>query len=196
MCVTPCTYQPFRAWIHSLVHYASSFSYWMELMHHDPQASQIVIPRRNVSFLITWAHEIVGHRLSFTLSIFEKGFGAMLDDDVKWFISTCHPANSPDPSSSPSTTILNSHAFRKGSYDTMLMPTVNNFTSLQPTQLSSWPESPSSERSEKTLRDFILRISLPMGWSGWDLLLIMAPCLWLWQVTVREIWSITSRSPL
>src|SRR5882724_1066982 len=126
----------------------------------------------------------------------------MLDDDVKWFISTCHPCQTRQtrhlhlPPTIPDIPTV----FRKVHIDTMLMPTVNKFCYLVQARctLSSWPEwRPLWKENEKTLGDFIFRISFADGVEWLKLLLIMAPHLWLWRVTCpRNMASITSRSPL
>src|SRR5882724_11004885 len=81
--------------IHGLVHYASKFFLLDgKLMCHNPQGHHKVIsPKEKCFFLITQAHEIVGHRAIFlTLSnLWERFWWLMLDGDVKWFVSTCYP---------------------------------------------------------------------------------------------------------
>src|SRR5882724_5642089 len=119
--------------IHGLVHYASKFFLLDgKLMHRDPQGlHKVVIPKEKCFFLITQAHEIVGHRAIFsTLSnLRERFWWPMLDEDVKWFISTCHPCQTRQtchlhlPLTIPDIPML----FRKVHIDTMLMPTVNKF---------------------------------------------------------------------
>jgi len=78
-----------------LIHYASKFFLLNgKLMRCDPQGChKVVMPKEKHFFLITRAHEIVGHRAIFsTLSNLQERFWwLMLDDDVKWFVSTCHP---------------------------------------------------------------------------------------------------------
>jgi|SRR5882724_425995 len=126
----------------------------------------------------------------------------MLDDDVKWFVSTCHPCQTRQtghlhlPPTIPNIPML----FWKVHIDTMLMLTVNKFHYLVQAHctLSSWPEwCPLQKENEKTLGDFYSRISFADGVEWLRLLLIMAPHLWLWQVTcLRNMASITSRSSL
>src|SRR6266481_2794580 len=85
----------------------------------------------------------------------------MLVEDVKWFISTCHPCQTWQlqhlhiPPVIPDIPSL----FHKVHIDTMLMPTVNKFRYLVQAHcaLSSWPEWwPLWKENEKSLGDFIL----------------------------------------
>ena len=94
----------------------------------------------------------------------------MLDDDVKWFVLTCHPCQ-----------ICQKHhlhllptipdiptLFKKVHIDTMLMPTVNKFRYLVQAHcaLSSWPKwCPLRKENEKTLGDFIFEDIL-CRWGG------------------------------
>src|SRR5882724_2861850 len=84
----------------------------------------------------------------------------MLDDDVKWFVSTCHPCQTHQTChlhllpTIPNIPTL----FCKVHINTMLMPTINKFCYLIQAHctLSSWPEwCPLQKENEKTLRDFI-----------------------------------------
>src|SRR5882724_8012817 len=94
----------------------------------------------------------------------------MLDEDVKWFVSTCHPCQTWQtrhlhlPPTIPDIPML----FRKVHIDTMLMPTVNKFRYLIQARcaLSSWPEwRPLRKENEKTLGDFIFEDIL-CRWGG------------------------------
>src|SRR5882724_8725962 len=134
-----------------------------KLMHRDIQGRQkVVIPREKHYSLISQAHEAVGHRAIFsTLSYLRERFlWPMLDEDVKWFVSTCYPCQTRQtchlhlPPTIPDIPML----FRKVHIDTMLMPTVNKFCYLVQARcvLSSWPEwCPLQKENKKTLRDFI-----------------------------------------
>src|SRR5882724_5176998 len=65
-----------------------------KLMCWDIQGHhKVVIPREKCFSLISQVHEAVGHRAIFsTLSNLREHFWwPMLDEDVKWFVSTCHP---------------------------------------------------------------------------------------------------------
>jgi len=93
----------------------------------------------------------------------------MLDDDVKWFISTCHPCQTCQthhlhlPPTVPNIPTL----FHKVHINTMLMPTINKFSLshsglLCPVILAR--VAPSSERKqEDSLGFYIQGYPLPMG---------------------------------
>src|SRR5882724_508692 len=94
----------------------------------------------------------------------------MLEEDVKWFVSTCHPCQTRQlchlhlPPVVPEIPSL----FHKVHIDTMLMPTVNKFCYLVQARcaLSSWLEwHPLRKENEKTLGDFIFKEIL-CRWGG------------------------------
>jgi len=94
----------------------------------------------------------------------------MLDDDVKWFISTCHPCQTCQTChlhllpTIPDIPML----FCKVHIDTMLMPKVNKFRYLVQAccALSSWPKwRPLRKENEKSLGDFIFEDIL-CRWGG------------------------------
>ena len=69
-------------------------------MKWDPQGChKVVIPKEKCFFLITWSHEIISHRaiLSTLSNLQERFWWPILDEDVKCFISTCHPAKHARP---------------------------------------------------------------------------------------------------
>jgi len=147
-----------------LICYASKFFLLdSKLMHHNPQGHhKVVMPKEKCFFLIAQAHEIVGHRAIFSMlsNLQERFWWPMLDDDVKWFISTCHPCQTCQthhlhlPPTIPEIPTL----FHKVHINTMLMPTVNKFRYLIQAHcaLSSWPEwHPLRKENEKSLGDFI-----------------------------------------
>src|SRR5882724_1390022 len=116
-----------------------------KLMRQDIQGHhKVVMPRKKCYSLISQAHEAVSHRAIFsTLSYLREHFWLpMLDEDVKWFISTCHPCQTRQtrhlhfPPTIPNIPKL----FHKVHIDTMLMPTVNKFQYLVQAHcmLSSW----------------------------------------------------------
>src|SRR5882724_12517904 len=104
--------------------------------------------------MIYQVHEAVGHKaISVTLSNF---WWPMLDEDVKWFISTCHPCQTRQlhhlhlPPVVPEIPSL----LGKVHINTMLMPTVKKFRYLMQAHcaLSLWPEwRPLWKENEKTL---------------------------------------------
>src|SRR6266481_1200759 len=133
---------------------------------------KVVIPKDACFSILSWAHEAVGHKALFsTLSnLHERFWWPMLVEDVKWFISTCHPCQTQQlrrlhiPPVIPDVPSL----FRKVHIDTMLMPTVNKFCYLVQARcsLSSWPEwRPLLRETEKTLGDFIFEEIL-CRWGG------------------------------
>src|SRR5882724_9181073 len=142
-----------------------------KLMFQDVQGChKVVIPREKCYSLISQAHEAVGHRAIFsTLSNLSKHFWwPMLDEDVKWFVSTCHPCQTQQthhvhlPPTIPDIPAL----FHKVHIDTMLMPTVNRFWYLIQAHcaLSSWAKlHPLQKENEKTLGNFIFEDSLCWG---------------------------------
>src|SRR6266481_6028297 len=94
----------------------------------------------------------------------------MLEDDVKWFVSTCHPCQTQQvrhlhiPPVVPDVPSL----FHKVHIDTMLMPTVNKFHYLVQAccALLSWLEWwPLQKENEKSLGDFIFEEIL-CRWGG------------------------------
>ena len=94
----------------------------------------------------------------------------MLEDDVKWFVSMCHPCQTRQlrrlhiPPVVPDVPSL----FQKAHIDMMLMPTVNKFRYIVQAccALSSWPEwRPPKKENEKTLGDFIFE-ELLCRWGG------------------------------
>src|SRR6266481_7093250 len=101
-------------------------------MCQDIQAChKVVISEEKCFHLISQAHDAVGHKAVFaTLSNLQGHFWwPMLEDDVKWFVSTCHSCQTRQvqhlhiPPVIPDVPSL----FRKVRIDTMLMPTVNKF---------------------------------------------------------------------
>jgi len=120
------------------------------------------MPREKCYSLISQVHEAVGNRAIFsTLSNLRENFWwPMLDEDVKWFVSTCHPCQTQQTCdlhllpTIPNIPML----FCKVHIDTMLMPTVNKFWYLIQAHctLSSWAEwHPLQKENEKTLGDLI-----------------------------------------
>src|SRR5882724_5315382 len=94
----------------------------------------------------------------------------MLDEDMKWFISTCHPCQTQQmchlhlPPTIPNIPTL----FQKVHIDTMLMPTITKVGYLIQAccALSSWPEwHPLQKENKKTLKDFIFEGVL-CQWGG------------------------------
>jgi len=119
----------------------------------------------------------------------------MLGEDVKWFVSTCHPFQTQQthhlqlPLTIPDIPTLIS----KVHIDTMLIPTVNKFQYLVQAccALSSWPKwCPLGKENAKTLGDLISTVD---GVEWLKLLLTMAKNLWLQLDTYpRNTASITS----
>ena len=96
----------------------------------------------------------------------------MLEDNVKWFVSTCHPCQTHQlhclhiPPVVPDVLSLFWKAHMN--IDMMLMPTVNKFHYIVQARcaLSSWPEwCPLRKENEKTLGDFIFE-ELLSHWGG------------------------------
>src|SRR5882724_9068672 len=163
-----------KAELWKLVRYASKFFILDgHLLRWDVQARhKLVIQPENCFHIISQVHEAVGHKAIFaTLSNLQQQFWwPMLDEYVKWFISTCHPFQTRQlhhlhlPPVIPE---IPSH-FRKVHINTMLMLTVNKFHYLVQARcaLSSWPEwRPLQKENEKTLRDFIFEDIL-CRWGG------------------------------
>src|SRR5882672_1128479 len=160
--------------IRTLMRYASKF-FLMDgvLMRRDLQGRHKVVISIDKRFsLISRAHETVGHRAIFSTlaNLRERFWWPMLEEDVKWFISTCHPCQTRQtrhlhlPPTIPNIPTL----FRKVHIDTMLMPTVNKFHYLVQARcaMSSWPEwCPLRKENEKTLGDFIFEDIL-CRWGG------------------------------
>ena len=133
---------------------------------------KIIIQPEKCFHIISQAHEVVGHKAIFaTLSnLWQQFWWPMLEEDVKWFVSTCHPCHTQQlqhlhlPPVIPEIPSL----FCKVHIDTMLMPTVNKFCYLVQAccALSSWPEwCPLWNENEKTLGDFIYKEILS-SWGG------------------------------
>jgi len=111
-----------------------------------------------------------GTRLFVCSTVWQKFWWPMLEEDVKWFVSTCHPCQTQQlhhlhlPLVIPEIPSL----FCKVHIDTMLMLTVNKFHYLMQAccALSSWPEwHPLWKENERTLGDFILEEIL-CRWGG------------------------------
>ena len=143
-------------------------------MHCDIQAChKIVLPKEKCFTIISHAHEAVGHWAIYSTltNIQERFWWPMLEDNVKWFVSMCHPCQTHQlchlhiPPVVPDVLSL----FWKAHIDTMLMPTVNKFCYIVQAHcaLSSWPEwCPLPKENEKTLGDFIFELwgaPLPLG---------------------------------
>ena len=145
--------------LRKLIHHASKFFILDgRLMRRDVQGRHKVVVSKDSRFsIISRAHEAVGHRALFSTlaSLREHFWWPMLVEDVKWFISTCHPCQTRQlqhlhiPLVIPDIPSL----FRKVHIDTVLMPTVNKFRYLVQAHcgLSSWPEWwPLQKENEKT----------------------------------------------
>ena len=94
----------------------------------------------------------------------------MLEDNVKWFVSMCHPCQTCQLHRLhiPPVVLDIPSLFWKAHIDTMLMPTVNKFCYIVQAHcaLSSWPEwHPLQKENEKTLGDFIFK-ELLCHWGG------------------------------
>jgi len=190
----------------SLICYASKFFLLDgKLMHHNPQGHHKVISLKEKHFFfITRAHEIVGHRAIFLmLSNLRKRFWwPMLDDDVKWFVSTCHPCQTHKthhlhlPPTIPDIPML----FCKVHKNTMLMLTINKFAILsRPAALYHLGLSGAlfGKKMRRPLGILYSKISSADREEWLRLLLTMALHLWLWLNTCqRNMASITSRFPL
>src|SRR5882724_9008587 len=158
--------------LHGLIHYASKFFLVDgKLMCQDLQGHHLVVILKEKQFsLISQVHEVIGHRVIFsTLSNLQERFWwPMLDEDVKWFNSTCHPCQTQQMHHLhlPLTITDIPTLFHKVHIDTML--TVNRFCYLIQAHyaLFSWPEwSYLQKENEKTLRDFIFEDIL-CQWGG------------------------------
>jgi len=84
-----------EAKLRKLVRYASKFFILDgQLMHRDIQAHhKVVISEEKRFHIISQAHDAIGHKAIFTTLSNLRGhfWWPMLEDDVKWFVSTCHP---------------------------------------------------------------------------------------------------------
>jgi len=78
-----------------LVQYASKFFILVgRLMRRDVQARhKVVIPQEKRFRIISQAHDAVGHKAIFVTqsNLRQRFWWPMLEQDVKWFVSTCHP---------------------------------------------------------------------------------------------------------
>src|SRR5882724_10269750 len=116
-----------------------------KLMHQDFQGHhKVVIPREKRYSLISLVHEAVGHRAIFSTLLYlrEHFWWPMLDEDVKWFILTCHPCQTQQTRHLhlPPTILDIPALFRKVHIDTILMLMGNKFQYLIQVHctLSSW----------------------------------------------------------
>src|SRR5882724_13149956 len=76
------------------------------LLLQDIQAHhKVVIQPEKCFHIISRAHEVAGHKAIFaTLSnLWQRFWWPMLEEDMKWLVSTCHPCQTQQlsPSSSP-----------------------------------------------------------------------------------------------
>src|SRR5882724_9618358 len=150
-----------------------------KLMCQDVQGChKVVIPREKHYSLISRVHEAVGHRAIFSTLLYlrEHFWWPMLDDDVKWFVSTCHPCQTQQTRHLhlPPTILDIPTLFRKVHIDTMLMPMVNKFRYLVQARcmLSSWAKwCPLRKENEKTLGDLISSAG-GVGWQKLSLTMV------------------------
>ena len=84
-----------EAKLQNLVQYASNFLIMDgHLLHQDIQACHKVIIQPEIcSHIISQAHEAVGHKAIFSTisNLWQQFWWPMLEEDVKWFVSTCNP---------------------------------------------------------------------------------------------------------
>jgi len=124
----------------------------------------------------------------------------MLDDDVKWFISTCHPCQTCQTHHLhlPPTVPTFPHLFHKSiSTRCSCQPSTSFAISFRPAVPFILARvAPLRKENKKTLGDLYSRISFANGVEWLRLLLIMDLRLWLQLVTcLRNMAFITSRSP-
>src|SRR6266481_4822930 len=150
--------------LRKLVRHASRFFILDgHLMRWDVQGRHKVVISRDTRFsIISQAHDAVGHRALFSTlaNLCERFWWPMLVEDVKWFISTCHPCQTWQLQHLhiPPVILDIPSLFHKVHIDTMLMPTVNKFRYLVQVHcaLSSWPEwQPLWKENKKSLGDFL-----------------------------------------
>ena len=116
-------------------------------MCQDIQAHhKIILPTEKCFTIISHAHEAVGHRAIYSTltSIQEHFWWPMLEDDVKWVVSMCHPCQTCQLCCLhiPPVVLDVPTLFWKAHIDMMLMLTVNKFHYIIQAHcaLSSWPE--------------------------------------------------------
>jgi hypothetical protein len=157
-----------------LVKYASKFFYMDgRLMKRDFQGRhKIVLPKDRRLSIMQQAHDAIGHKGVFSTlcNIRTRFWWPMLEDDVKWFVHTCHACQirqtirlhiPPTVSDIPT-------LFRKVHLDTMLMPTAGGYRYVVQARcaMSSWPEwRPLRRETEKSLGNFIFE-EIFCRWGG------------------------------
>src|SRR5882724_4331830 len=106
-----------------------------KIMRWDIQGChKVVIPREKCYPLISQEHEAVSHRAIFSTfsNLREHFWWPMLDEDVKWFVSTCHPCQTWQSHHLHLLPTIHDipMLFHKVHIDTMLMLIVNKFQYL------------------------------------------------------------------
>ena len=96
--------------------------------------------------IIRWAHDDLGHKGVFTVHsrIGERFWWPSMDDDIKWYIKTCHKCQVRNLKKImiPPTVSIPSGLFRKVYIDTMLMPKAKGYRYIVHARCSlmSYPE--------------------------------------------------------
>lgn len=142
-----------------------------QLWRKDRQGKhKLVISSDKRLHLLKQAHDDLGHKGIFTvrLRLLERFWWPHLDDDVKWYIKTCHECqlrllrNIIIPPSVPTPAGL----FRKVYIDTMLMPKARGYRYILHARcsLSAYPEwDMVKHENTKTMVAFLLRILCRWG---------------------------------
>src|ERR1700678_1563036 len=117
------------------------------LWHKHPQGQhKMVVPCNQHLFLITSAHNNVGHHGVYATNalLTEHYWWPSMSKDIKWFIQTCHLCQIRNTQQSliPPVVAIPAPLFSKVYMDTMFMPTSAGFKYITqgPCSLISWPE--------------------------------------------------------
>ena len=131
---------------------------------HPQGRHKMVVPCDRRLFLITSAHNDVGHHGVYATNalLAERYWWPSMSKDIKWFIQTCHLCQIRNTQQSliPPVVAIPAPLFSKVYMDTMFMPTSAGFKYITQGRCSliSWPEwAMLQKETGKTLGNWILR---------------------------------------
>jgi hypothetical protein len=118
-----------------------------KLWHRDTHGKhKIVVPKEKRYELLKEVHDILGHKKIYAMrmQLLERFWWLFLDQDVKWFVQTCHQCQVRQMRYHhiPPTVAAPASLFRKAHVDTMYMPRASGYRYIVQAccSLSSYPE--------------------------------------------------------
>jgi hypothetical protein len=127
---------------HSFGFFFSNGKLWRRDMHGK---HKIVVPKERYE-LLKEVHDILGHKKIYAvqMQLLERFWWLFLDQDVKWFVQTCHQCQVCQMCYHHilSTVAAPASLFRKAHVDTMYMPCASGYRYIVPARCSllSYPE--------------------------------------------------------